>query len=140
MKGLIFTYVLTYGGAVASIFDPFIGVLIYICFSIVKPESMWYWSVPSGSYSRIVAIALLIGWALRGFGQWQLGKSRGVLLALLGYFCWSGIACVFAVEPDVAWATMEPRAKIVLPFLVALTLLDSLNKLKGRSRLFLRTQ
>ena len=42
MKGLIFTYAMTYGGALASLFDPFVGLLIYVCFAIVKPESMWF--------------------------------------------------------------------------------------------------
>ena len=46
MKGLLFTYLLTYGGAVVSLFRPFHGLLIYICFAIIKPEALWYWSVP----------------------------------------------------------------------------------------------
>ena len=66
MKGLIFTYLLTYGGAAASLFNPFIGLLVYVAFAILRPESLWHWSVPEGNYSRIVAIALLIGWARRG--------------------------------------------------------------------------
>src|SRR5437870_1297376 len=86
MKGLIFTYVLTYGGAVAAVYDPFVGLMIYICFAIVKPESMWYWSVPAGNYSRIVAIALLAGWLVRGGGKWQFGAARAVVLAVIGYW------------------------------------------------------
>ena len=75
MKGLVFTYLLTYGGALVAIFKPFIGLLIYICFAILKPESVWPWAVPSGNYSRTVAIALVIGWAFQGFGRWNLGAA-----------------------------------------------------------------
>ena len=73
MKGLLLTYALTFGGAVISLYRPFYGLLIYVSFAILRPESLWHWSVPAGNYSRIVAIAVLIGWALKGFGNWRLG-------------------------------------------------------------------
>ena len=79
MKGLVFTYAMTYGGALISLFNPFYGLLVYVCFAIVRPQYMWYWSVPQGNYSRIVALALLAGWALGGFGSWRFGRARVVL-------------------------------------------------------------
>src|SRR5262245_64403942 len=86
MKGLVFTYVLTYGGALLSFFDPYIGLLVYVCFSIIRPEFMWHWAVPEGNYSRIVAIALLLGWILRGMGNWQFGKARAIVVALAAFW------------------------------------------------------
>ena len=77
MIGPLFTYLLTYGGSLAALFNPFVGLLVYVCFAIIKPEVMWFWSVPPGNYSRIIAISLLIGWALKGFGGWQFGRARG---------------------------------------------------------------
>src|SRR5688500_10026889 len=103
MKGLIFTYALTYGGAVVSLFNPWYGLLIYICFAIIKPEALWHWSVPAGNYSRIVAIALLIGWANSGFGNWNFGRSKGVVTALLGFLGWSVLSAAFARYPGTGW-------------------------------------
>ncbi len=40
MKGLIFTYVLTYGGALVSLFRPYYGFLVYVCFGLLKPEAL----------------------------------------------------------------------------------------------------
>ena len=77
-KGLILTYFLTYGGALVSLGRLFVGLLIYICFAIVKPEALWYWSVPRGNYSRIIAGALLVAWVLHGFGNWRLGRASGM--------------------------------------------------------------
>ena len=62
-----------------------------LVFGILKPEDLWHWSVPAGNYSRIIAVALLIGWALTGFGNWSLGRGKalaavgagGALLALM---------------------------------------------------------
>ncbi|MBI4522968.1 MAG: O-antigen ligase family protein [Deltaproteobacteria bacterium] len=131
MKGLLFTYLLSYGGAAASLFDPFVGLLIYVCFAIIKPESMWHWSMPeSGYFSRIIAIALLTGWALHGFGHWQLGKARGIVIALIGFATWSVISAIHAPDKAVAWSFVEAQSKIFLPFLVGMTVVDSVQKLK----------
>src|ERR687898_976967 len=97
MKGLIFTYALTYGGAALSLYRPFYGLLIYVAFSILRPEALWHWSVPQGgNYSRIVAFALLLGWALNGFGNWQLGKGRTMLFCFIGFWVWAGLSTLFA--------------------------------------------
>jgi probable O-glycosylation ligase (exosortase A-associated) len=130
MKGLVFTYLLTYGGGLVAVFHPFVGLLIYICFAILRPESLWHWAVPPGNYSRIVAIALLAGWALKGFGKWQLGRATGVLLALLAYAAWSVVSALQAGDQTLAWGYVEELAKIVLPFLVGMTTIDSISKLK----------
>src|SRR5690348_3751672 len=115
---------MTYGGAAAALFDPFLGVLVYVCFAIVKPDILWAWSVPQGNYSRVVALALLAGWALKGFGDWRLGKARGVLVALLGFLGWAILGAAQAARPGVAWAFVEAEAKIVLPVLVGMTTID----------------
>ena len=91
MKGAIFTYALAYGGAAVSLINPFVGLLIYVCFGILKPDALWSWSLPEGGhFSRIVAIALLLGWGFNGFGRWELGKARGIVLAFVGF--WALIA------------------------------------------------
>src|SRR3990172_7676371 len=116
MKGLLFTYVLTYGGALASLVDPFIGLLIYICFAIIKPEAMWHWAVPPGNYSRIVAFALLIGWGLRGFGSWQFGRGKGIVSLLLAFTAWITLNASLAPNQAVSWRFVEGLAQILLPF------------------------
>jgi probable O-glycosylation ligase (exosortase A-associated) len=140
MKGLVFTYLLTYGGALASLFNPFIGLLVYVSFAIIRPEHMWYWSVPQGNYSRIVAMGLLIGWAFKGLGSWSFRQARPIVFALLAYWLWSAILAIGAPNPDVAWAFVEILSKIVLPFLVGITTIDSLQKLKTLAWVILLSQ
>jgi probable O-glycosylation ligase (exosortase A-associated) len=132
MKGLIFTYVLTYAGALIAVFNPFYGLLVYICFAIIRPESLWHWSVPEGNYSRIVAIALLGGWVLQGFGNWRLGRAWAIVLGLLGFFGWATVSAFQAVaDPELAFTEVEELAKIVLPFLVGITTIQSLSQLRA---------
>jgi probable O-glycosylation ligase (exosortase A-associated) len=130
MKGLLFTYGLCYGGAVVSLFNPFVGLLVYVCFAIVKPELMWFWSVPQGNYSRIVAVALLVGWVFQGFGRWQFGQARGIVIAFTVYWVWAAIGISWATDRDAAWRWVEIIGKVLLPFLVGMTIIDSVQKLK----------
>jgi probable O-glycosylation ligase (exosortase A-associated) len=125
VKGLLFVYTLTYGGSVVALFRPFVGLLVYICFAVVRPELLWFYSVPQGNYSRIIALALLVGWLFSGFGSWQFGKATPVLLALLGWWGWMVLSAACAEVPEVAWGLVETQAKIVLPFLVGMTLIRS---------------
>jgi probable O-glycosylation ligase (exosortase A-associated) len=140
MKGLIFTYGLTYGGAVLSLFNPQIGLLVYICFAIIRPEHMWYWSVPQGNYSRIVAGGLLLGWFIGGMGKWSFGRAQGVVLALIGYWAVTVLSATWASHPEAAWRAVEILTKIVLPFLVGITTLDSVKKIKQLTWVILLSQ
>jgi probable O-glycosylation ligase (exosortase A-associated) len=140
MKGLIFTYVLTYGGALVALVNPFYGLLIYVCFAIIKPQDMWSWSVPQGNYSRIVAVALLVGWGLKGFGKWQFHRARGVVISLVGFWLWAAIGAALAPDRDVAMVFVEALAKIVLPFLVGITTIDSVRKLQQLAWVILLSQ
>jgi hypothetical protein len=38
MKGVLSTYIRTYGGVRAPLFNPHVGLLIYICYAIVRPD------------------------------------------------------------------------------------------------------
>src|SRR6185437_11732346 len=131
MKGLLFTYALTYGGAAAALINPFHGLLVYVAFAILRPQLLWYWSVPAGNYSRIVAAGLLLGWALHSFGKWRFGRATGSVWALAALLAWSIVSAATQAEnKQLAWGFVEIFAKIVLPFLVGITTIDSLKKLK----------
>jgi probable O-glycosylation ligase (exosortase A-associated) len=130
VKQLLLVYLLTYGGALASLIRPWVGLLIYVGFAMVTPEALWAWAVPPGNYSRIVAIGLLVGWLLHGCGAWEFGRARPVVLALLGFWACLTASSLFARNQELAWATVEGQSKIFLPCLVAITLVDSLAKLK----------
>jgi putative inorganic carbon (hco3(-)) transporter len=130
VKGLIFTYVLTYGGSLLALFNPFVGLLVYVCFALVRPQSLWHWSVPAGNYSRTIALALLAGWALHGFGNWKFGRARAVVFSLIAFMAWMVLSSFFAFDTDMAWRNTESIAKIVLPFVVGITLIDSFDRVK----------
>src|SRR5690606_15473376 len=132
MKGLIFTYGMTYGGALVALFNPLIGLLVYIAFAIINPEALWSWSVPQGGhYSRIVAIATLMGWAARGCGNWQFGRARWIVLMFIGFFVWGTLSGqLAATRTTLGYMFTVEMAKVLIPFLVGMTIIDSPKKLE----------
>jgi len=130
MKGLIFVYGMTYGGTLVSLFNPFVGFLIYVAFANLKPEALWFWSVPPGNYSRTIAAAFLLGWLLHGGGSWKLGKAALPIYALLFYWAWMFLGALISPASDRAWFTLEILSKVFLPLLAGFTLINSLERLK----------
>ncbi len=131
MKGLLFTYGVAYGGAVAALINPFYGLLAYVCFALLRPESLWFWAVPPGqNFSRILAVAMLLGWAARGFGNWNLGRARGAVWVLVGYLFWAAMSAALAPNATVGWGFVESQAKIVLPILVGVTTITSMKQVR----------
>lgn len=127
MKGLLLTYLLAAFGAGAAIFAPIVGLQIYALFSTLRPQSLFGWAGPTDGLSQLVAIPMLVGWAGRGFGSWRFGRARGLVLCLLGYFVWNVVSTLAAANSDVGWPHVIERAKIVLPFLVGVTLIQSMR-------------
>ncbi len=128
--GLIFTYALAYGGGLVALLNPYVGLLIYVCFSILRPEMLWPWSVPSGNYSRIVAVCMLLGWALRGFRPFALGRARWVAASLFGYWLWTTLSATWSMDHERAMYGVDTLTKIVLPCLMGILTIDSVPKAK----------
>jgi len=130
MKGLIFTYVMCYGGSVVALFKPWYGLLVYVCFAIIKPNALWYWVVPEGNFSRIVAIALLLGWCMRGAWNWNFGRA-GLLVAAVSFaVLWAALLVPTSYDTSKAWGFVDGHLKILLPIIVAMTTIRSVNQVK----------
>jgi putative inorganic carbon (HCO3(-)) transporter len=140
MKPLVFTYLLTYGGAFVSLFRPFYGFLIYVCFAIIRPDVLWAWAVPFGNYSKTVAVALLLGWTLNGFGNWQMGRGRTVIFAMVAYWLVIVVSAMAAPDTGIAWEPVEPMAKTFLPILAGATLIDSIAKIRQLAQVIVLSQ
>lgn len=131
MKGLILTYLLAYGGAAVALFNPFVGVCIYWIFDIVRPQYMFGWAGATGSFSEAIAIGTIIGWALKGFGNWQFGRGRAIVLIFIASGGWGLLSALAAPDHDVALTFAREVAKRSTMFILAVTLADSRERLKA---------
>ncbi|MEZ6122036.1 MAG: O-antigen ligase family protein [Planctomycetaceae bacterium] len=131
MKGLIFTYLLTFLGVSSSIISPFYGFLAYVALALLKPDALWEHSVHGGRFSLIVAAAMLASWLFRGCGNWDLGGARRVVFLFVGFWLWALILACIAESPPHAWTYVEQMSKILLPFLVGITTIRDIKDLKS---------
>jgi probable O-glycosylation ligase (exosortase A-associated) len=131
MKGFILTYLLAFGGAAAALFNPFVGVLVYWIFDIVRPQYMFAWSGVEGPFSLVIALATIIGWAIKGFGNWQFGRGRLIVGFFLAHCLWTTLSALSAPDQDVAIAFLIVQTKRVIMFMLAVTLADSLARVKA---------
>src|SRR5262245_10897344 len=125
MIGLLLTYAVAAIGSLGALRSPGFGLAVYIGFSVLRPEALWGWAGNMNYMSRLVGIAVLISWALRGFGSWKLGPGRSTLVALLFFLFWSIISTFQAIDSNVATAFILEFLKTLLPVLVGLTMLES---------------
>lgn len=128
MYGYILTTILAYGGAVAAVFNPFIGLAIYWGFEIVRPQVMFGWAGPTGRYSEALAIGTILGWALAGFGSFKLGRAKLVVFFLGAHAVWAVIAAIASPEPDRSFIFVREYLKVWLMFLVSISLIDSVER------------
>jgi probable O-glycosylation ligase (exosortase A-associated) len=123
MKGLILTYLITITGALAALQYPLIGLNVYVGLAILRPQFIFGFAGDLSSLSLIVGAAVLIGWALKGFGSWSFGRARPVVLSFLLFVVWFLISASQALQPAVSFQSATELAKFVLPVLVGITLM-----------------
>jgi len=127
---VLFVYALTIFGTLIGPLSPYTAFLAYVMFGILKPDKLWFGMVEPSNYSRCIAIGMIVGWMLRGFGNWNLGRTWATILALLGFLLWAHIGGLIAPNKFVAYEYLDVMTKIIIPCFMALTLIDSVAKLK----------
>lgn len=123
MKGLILTYLITYVGAVASLRYPLIGFYIYAGFAVLRPQEIFKFAGDINSISLIIGTALLIGWAMQGFGSWRMGRGWTCLWWLLAFVSLFVLSAAMALDTARSWPYVFIYAKVIVPFLAGATLI-----------------
>lgn len=142
MKGLLITFLLTYGGSVVALFLPFVGLSIYYCFTVLRPEDLWFYAVEVGSgYSRTLALATLAGWTFRGFPKGDEQKRTLPIIGLLIAFAMSVLASAWlGVDPQRSELITSSMLKIALMTTVGFCLVDSVKRVKILLWVFILSQ
>lgn len=132
MKGLIFIYIMTYGGSLVALFQPFVGLCIYYCFAVLNPVNLWFYATTEHDrYSLYVAGATLLGWGLRGFSRGGPHKEAlPIILTLAGFVLVVNLSAWMAFDPIRAEEIASSMFKIALIFYVGFCLMDSAYRLK----------
>ena len=124
MKGLVLTYVIAALGTIGAFRRPLLGLYVYVGLAVLRPRFIFGWAGDLSNISLIVGVAMLIGWALNGFGSWRMGRARPVVLSLFGFTAWYALSASLAGNTDASFTALLELLKIVMPFCVGLTMLD----------------
>jgi len=125
MKGLILIYAIAGLGSIGALRSPLIGLFIYVGFAVLRPQFIWGWAGDFGGISFYVGIATLLGWIFNGFGSKRIGPGKSIVALLILFAAWTALSATQAVDKEVAYATLDPMMKYVVPFLIGITLIDT---------------
>jgi O-antigen ligase/polysaccharide polymerase Wzy-like membrane protein len=124
VKGLILTYILAYGSAIVALGYPLVGFYAFVGLSILRPQFIFGFAGNISNLSVVVGYAMLIGWAVKGFGSWSFGRGRLIVLSLLAFTAWFVLAASMALNPEIAFTQVTPLLKLIMPFLVGVTMME----------------
>ncbi len=124
MKGLILTYLITIAGSIAALRYPLIGLQVYVGLAVLRPQAIFGFAGDLSNLSILVGVPVLVGWALKGFGTWRFGRGFVVVLSFVLFLLWFLLSASQALDPAVAFDSAYELSKLVLPFLVGVTLMD----------------
>jgi probable O-glycosylation ligase (exosortase A-associated) len=123
VKGLILTYLIAAFGTVGALRFPLVGLYVYVGLAVLRPQYIFGFAGDLSSLSLYVGGASLIGWAGRGFGSWRVGRARPIIVALLAFFVWYTLSALQALDQSRALPFVVELSKLVLPFLVGVTMM-----------------
>lgn len=126
MKQLLFMIPSLLIGTIGSFYThPYLGVLVYYLYAVLRPQFIWEWSLPVVAWSYYVAIAAMAATLL-----WRMGivsfygenvkcENNIVHYSLYSFSIWIVITFFTAVNSDVAFVYLVEYAKIFIMFIVA---------------------
>ena len=112
MKGLILTYLITAFGAIGALRYPLIGLYVFAGFAIVRPQIIFAFAGDIRYISLVIGIALLFGWAVKGFGSWRMGRARPIVIAFLLFVTWFVLAAFLALDTETSYLAAQEFAKL----------------------------
>ncbi len=125
--GWLITHIMALLGTASGWINPFVGLMVYYWFAILRPPFLWFWAFdPTNAprFSFYIGLSVLIGWAIVGFGTFQgLRGTRLAILGLIVYFLGGVFAWqMYAVVPLYAQLMLDNQFKIIIMVIVTLTI------------------
>ena len=140
MYGYIASLLLTYVGGAVALAHPLVGLSIYAIFSLARPQQIFGWAGDLTGISNVIGVATVIGWFLKGLGDWQLRRAWPYVALLFGFLGLTAISTVLADNQELGVAYIVERLKIVVMFLIGLTLVDSMTWVRRLAWTFVGAQ
>ncbi len=124
MKQFALLAVLTVAGGLASLFEPFWGVLLYYTWAVLQPQHLWDWALPgSVRWSLAAACIVMISVALHLPRLLRRFEPTPIFVLVLVYGTLVGVSVVTAFDPRWAQAWAQDLGKVLLMVVIALVVI-----------------
>jgi len=138
MKQTLLMIALTLAGTLGVFFvEPFWGVAIYYLFAVLRPQSMWEWSLPPDiRWSNYVAIASMFGSIGMALGMLPFGREAGIFAGfkrahkvMFLFAFWICITYVTAYDREASWFYIVEYSKLFVMYFVAVIVVRSVRQI-----------
>jgi probable O-glycosylation ligase (exosortase A-associated) len=138
MKQTLLMVALTLMGTVGVfVVEPFWGVAIYYLFAVLRPQSMWEWSLPPDiRWSNYVAICSMLGSIGLALGMLPFGRDAGTFVGfkrahkvMFLFACWICLTYVTAYNRDASWFYIVEYSKLFVMYFVATIVVRNLRQI-----------
>ena len=126
MKQLIFMIMaVTIGAGGSFVAHPYLGVLVYYLFAVLRPQFIWEWVLPPNiAWSYYVAIAAMVSTFAWKVGIFSFDDERDVRknlchYSLLLFAAWMVVTYFYARNQEAAYPVFLEYIKIFVMFVVA---------------------
>jgi O-antigen ligase len=112
--------------------DPTKGVMAYYAMTLLRPEALWFWSVTPRRYVFYIAVSVLIGWFIRGCGNWE--RIRTVRMPLFFLVALAIVYWISALNSAFEKRAIEyswEMTKIALMVVVGLSLVTRFKQIRA---------
>ncbi len=132
--GYLFTNLLAAIAVTYGWINPFIGLMIYYAFAILRPTQLWFWvSWPLHRYSFYAGMATLIGWFMSGLGDFSGLRKISFPLWCFATYLLCGVLTwrLASPYPPRSWIYLYPQLIIGLMMLVTVSLIRNEKQIKA---------
>jgi probable O-glycosylation ligase (exosortase A-associated) len=120
MKHALFMVVYTLYFTVRGFADPFLALIPYYTWAVLRPQATWKWSLPQGIRWSLYAAILGMLVVLLNFRMCSFRNvKKGFLKILLAFACLVFLSYGFAMDMEIAGRVLEEYLKILLMMAVA---------------------
>lgn len=125
MKQLFFMIPAMLVGTVGNLHHPYLGVMVYYIFAVLRPQFIWQWSLPDFAWSFYVAIATMLVTVASKVGIFSFDDDNSQKTTNIGHYTviafgmWITLTYFTARNQYVAYPYLIEYIKMFAMFIVA---------------------
>jgi probable O-glycosylation ligase (exosortase A-associated) len=134
MKQFALMTIMMIVGSIASLIEPFWGLLLYYTLAVLRPQYMWKWALPIEVRWSLLAATVATLTAVLNYDRiFQKARLNPIATLTLGYSALLLLSMLAAYDPAIAQVWGIEYGKIIFMSLLASVIIRNLGQVKALS-------